>query len=64
MFFDNNPTIFAVQRIVMGIFSFVCMIMYSQDLLMLLTDRNNITFVVAFIFTTIVLFFDNFATLV
>lgn len=38
--------------------------MYSQDLVMLFNDRRNIAFLVGLIFTSIILFFDNFATLV
>lgn len=40
------------------------MIAYSQDLLMLFIDRNNVTLVIGVIFTITVLFFDNFGSVV
>lgn len=60
MIFGNNSIVFEFQRYFIGMFCFVCLVMYSQDLLMWICKHNKIAFIFGFIFSCAVMGLDFF----
>lgn len=58
--FPTNNIVFEFQRYFVGMFSFLCLVIYSQDLLLWICQSNKISFIIGFLFSTVVLGLDFF----
>lgn len=60
MIFGNTDTVFTIQRAIIGAFEFICMVVYTQDLLMLFIQRSHVALGIGLCFTAVVMGLDNF----
>lgn len=60
MIFGNTDTVFTIQRVIMGIIEFICIVIYTQDLLMLAIQRAYVALAIAVCFAMTVMGLDNF----
>lgn len=58
--FGSNNIIYQFQRFFVGIFELFCLVMYSQDLAMLVTERKRISYLFGLIFGIIIMICDYF----
>lgn len=61
IFGNPNNIVYDFQRYFVGILELVCLVMYSQDLLMLCIQRNRVAFVLGFVLSVTVMGLDFFA---
>lgn len=61
LIFGNNNIVYQAQRYFIGVFSLACLVLYSQDLLMMIfCERNKVAFVIGILFSVTVIYLDYF----
>lgn len=64
IFGSDNSIVYDFQIYFVGMFELVCLVMYSQDLLMLFCQKNRIAFLIGFVFSVMVMGLDFFVPMV
>lgn len=58
--FGATELVFGIQKYSIGIFEYICLVLYSQDLFMMCQQRHILAFIMGFAFSTLLIGLDFF----